>query len=286
MLKAVIFDDAPPIVIKGLQEMIDWSKYNIIIVGSATDGNTAMKVVNDLQPDIILTDIRKPGLDGLQLIEFVVDIFPEITCVVFSGFKEYDYVKKALKLGVVDYLEKPITIEKIEELIPQILAKIEEQKQYNSLKSQSKLSYKEQLERAAMELLFKGYNAEQKWKNIIDQLSEFEVQSVTVLTSSERLNWKEGTPSTYSVIELHLEDQFIYVFYKFSVITSYDRILEDDVDSLEAIVGVGTTMEKKEGTLKSYNDSLKALRYGQYVAEPGFHSYDELKRSYIFQKIM
>ncbi|WP_163540055.1 response regulator [Gracilibacillus sp. YIM 98692] len=132
MLKTVIFDDAP-IVTKGLQEMIDWSKHGMEIVGTATDGTSALQMMKEKHPDIMLTDIRMPGLDGLELIEYVMDIAPKTICVVFTGFKEYDYVKKALKLGVIDYLEKPITIEKMEESITKILNKIEEEKRYHEV---------------------------------------------------------------------------------------------------------------------------------------------------------
>ncbi|MBM7572989.1 response regulator [Aquibacillus albus] len=269
MLKAVIFDDAP-IVIKGLQQMIDWSKYGIEIVGSATDGNTAMDVVKKKQPEIIFTDIRMPGLDGLQLIEYVMDVAPETICVVFSGFKEYDYVKKALKLGVIDYLEKPITIKNIEEVIVKTLNKIEEQKQ-------SELSQTEQLERAMIELLFKGDKAEGKWQKQIDQISLNPILGVTVLSSTKKLSWKDGDQTTYFVQELYLENYYIYVILEYDILTSYSEILADELDLVKAIIGVGRTSIKKEGITRSYNESVKALRYGQYMNLYGFYYYEQIK---------
>ncbi len=108
MRKAVIFDDEF-IVLKGLERMIDWAEYNVELVGTAADGEEALKIFHEHRPDIVFTDIRMPGKDGLQVIEEILKEAPETQCIVFSGFNEFDYVKKALRLGVVDYLEKPIT---------------------------------------------------------------------------------------------------------------------------------------------------------------------------------
>ena len=113
MRKAVIFDDEY-IVLQGLQAMIDWQKYGVEIVGTAGDGAAALAIVRERRPDIILTDIRMPGMDGLELIERVMQEAPDTYTIVFSGFNEFEYVKRAIGLGVADYLEKPITIQTIE----------------------------------------------------------------------------------------------------------------------------------------------------------------------------
>jgi two-component system response regulator YesN len=116
MLKAVVFDDEY-IVLQGLKTMIDWPKYGIELVGTAEDGQAALVLFLRERPDIILTDIRMPGMNGLELIESVMKQEPDTVCIVFSGFNEYEYVKRAIQLGVADYLEKPINIAQIEEAV-------------------------------------------------------------------------------------------------------------------------------------------------------------------------
>jgi two-component system, response regulator YesN len=123
LLKAAIFDDEY-IVLQGLRTMIDWSRHGLELVGTASDGLAALELFRTHRPDIILTDIRMPGMDGLQVIEEVLNESPDALCIVFSGFNEYEYVKRAIKLGVTDYIEKPITIPKIEEAILKISKQI------------------------------------------------------------------------------------------------------------------------------------------------------------------
>ena len=133
MLKAVVFDDEY-IVLQGLRTMIDWDKHGITLVGTASNGIDALQLFMEVKPDIVLTDIRMPGLTGLQVIEDIMKTAPETACIVFSGFNEVEYLKKAIKLGVIDYLEKPVTLPMIEEVIAKTIKKINEQKRIEKLK--------------------------------------------------------------------------------------------------------------------------------------------------------
>ncbi|MCI2255765.1 response regulator [Domibacillus sp. PGB-M46] len=123
MLKAVVFDDNLAVV-EGMKHIINWSEYGIKLVGTAHDGKSALSLFYSLKPDIILTDIEMPGITGLQLIEEVMKTVPSTVCVVFSGHREFDYVKQALKLGVTDFLEKPLTIAMIEDTLCKVKTRI------------------------------------------------------------------------------------------------------------------------------------------------------------------
>ncbi|CAM3637481.1 response regulator transcription factor [Marinicrinis lubricantis] len=152
MHKAVVFDDEY-IVIQGLQMMIDWSSYGIELAGTATDGNSALELFRTVRPDIVFTDIRMPGMDGLQLIEEIAQEAPDTYCVVFSGFNEFEYVKRAIKLGVVDYLEKPISIESVETALGKITAHVQEQREREALKQQLEEAEKKMQALSAVRLL-------------------------------------------------------------------------------------------------------------------------------------
>ncbi|UPG62663.1 response regulator [Metabacillus endolithicus] len=93
MLKAAVFDDEF-IVTEGLKKMIDWSKYGIELVGTAANGTAALQLFQEQKPDVVFTDIRMPGIDGLQLVEKILSQAPETKCIVFSGFNEFEYVKR------------------------------------------------------------------------------------------------------------------------------------------------------------------------------------------------
>ena len=85
MLKAAVFDDEF-IVTEGLKKMIDWSSYGIELVGTAQNGSAGLTLFKEHKPDIIFTDIRMPGIDGLGLVEKILSEAPETQCIVFSGF--------------------------------------------------------------------------------------------------------------------------------------------------------------------------------------------------------
>jgi len=105
MLKVIIVDDEI-IVRVGLKACIEWAKIGYEVVGMAENGNQAMNMVEDLQPDLIFTDIKMPGKDGLELISEVHKKYPYIKIIVLSCLNEIDYVKQAIKLGAEDYILK------------------------------------------------------------------------------------------------------------------------------------------------------------------------------------
>ena len=107
MLTAVIADDEKGIV-ELIKCLIDEKKVQIKILGEAYNGQDALQMICDYQPDVAITDIRMPGLSGLDLIKMCKEKSPETSYVIISGFQEFLYAQEALKYGVVDYLLKPI----------------------------------------------------------------------------------------------------------------------------------------------------------------------------------
>ena len=79
----------------------------------ASDGELAYPLIRKVQPDILITDIRMPFMDGLELSELVKKEFPRIKIIILSGYNEFDYAKQAIHIGVTDYLLKPITAAKL-----------------------------------------------------------------------------------------------------------------------------------------------------------------------------
>lgn len=107
MFKLLIADDEQ-IVIEGIKNSINWSEYDIKVVGTAKNGTEALKLAEELQPDIIISDIKMPGLDGLALIEKLKAFLPNVKVVLISAYEEFDYAKQAIRLGVNSYLSKPV----------------------------------------------------------------------------------------------------------------------------------------------------------------------------------
>jgi two-component system, response regulator YesN len=107
MLKVLIADDEPKIR-KGLKNSLNWNEIGLEVVGEAEDGEIALNMAKELQPDIMLVDIRMPFLNGLDLIEKLKEALPGCLVIVITGHDEFIFVQRAIRLKVFDYLLKPI----------------------------------------------------------------------------------------------------------------------------------------------------------------------------------
>lgn len=112
MLKVVIADDEQHIS-KLLNSLIDWNALGYEIVGNARDGYSALRLCDEKKPDILITDIRMPGLGGMELIHELHRLHPEIKVIIITGYSQFEYAHQALRFGVVDYLLKPIKKEEL-----------------------------------------------------------------------------------------------------------------------------------------------------------------------------
>lgn len=119
MYRLVVIDDEY-IVVEGIKAMIARKKMNYEVVGCAYDGIHALEVIRETKPDLVITDIRIPGLDGLSMIEAAKEISEDTAFIVISGYMEFEYARKALKLGVMGYIDKPISIDKLNEVLDRV----------------------------------------------------------------------------------------------------------------------------------------------------------------------
>ena len=101
-LKIVLIDDER-IVLNGIKAILKKEK-DVDLAGVADNGLDGLKTVLTQRPDIVLTDIRMPGLSGMELIRKAKETLPDTVYIIFSGYNEFQYVKEALGLGVLDYL--------------------------------------------------------------------------------------------------------------------------------------------------------------------------------------
>lgn len=107
MIKVFLIEDE--IVIReALEKMIPWQEYGFELVGKAKDGEMALPLIRKSHPDVIITDIRMPFMDGLTLSSIVKKEYPDIRIVIVSGYDDFEYAKKAIAIGVDDYLLKPV----------------------------------------------------------------------------------------------------------------------------------------------------------------------------------
>lgn len=111
-LKVVIVEDNPTTVLS-LVKTIDWDMMKCEVAGTAGDGESGGVMIRQLKPDIVLTDIRMPVKSGLDMIADVREDVPDCRFVIITGYDEFQYASQAIKLGVFDYLLKPIDNEEV-----------------------------------------------------------------------------------------------------------------------------------------------------------------------------
>ncbi|SFL46122.1 response regulator [Salibacterium qingdaonense] len=125
MYEVMVVDDET-FILEGITSMVNWEKCGTREPVKAFNGQMAYDLIQKNPPDIVLTDIKMPGLNGIELIEKVHDTFPAVRFIVLSGYDEFEFAKTAMKCGVKHYLLKPSNEEKIEEAVGEVVQDLDQ----------------------------------------------------------------------------------------------------------------------------------------------------------------
>ncbi|HHX24641.1 MAG TPA: response regulator [Thermoanaerobacterales bacterium] len=133
--------DDESIIIESISKLIDWGKYDLELVGAARNGLEAYKLIKLHKPHIVITDIKMPGMDGLDLMRKVKEDMPNTVFIILSGYGEFDFASKAIQYGVKHYLLKPCDEEEIIPVLTNIVKefKIAEKKERFLLETRESL---------------------------------------------------------------------------------------------------------------------------------------------------
>ena len=126
MLKVFLVEDEV-VMRNGIKNNIPWEQEGFEFAGEASDGELAYPLIKKEKPDILITDIRMPFMDGLELSRLVKKELPQIKIIILSGYNEFDYAKTAINIGVTDYLLKPISSAKLLEAVKKVGDMIEKE---------------------------------------------------------------------------------------------------------------------------------------------------------------
>lgn len=116
MYKVVLIDDED-IIVEGLKKVIDWAKFGCGVVAAASDAKSGALAIREHRPDILFTDIKMPNLDGLTMLAGLRGEFPEMQITVLTGYRDFEYAKRAINLGVTRFLLKPSKMGELEEAL-------------------------------------------------------------------------------------------------------------------------------------------------------------------------
>jgi len=151
MLKIFLVEDEY-VVREGIKRNINWQENGYEFCGEAGDGELAFPMIQKLKPDIVITDIKMPFMDGLELSRLIKKELPSAEIIILTGFEEFEYAKEAISIGVSKYLLKPISGEELLKEIADIAEKIEEKRKESEIREKYLKEMEENFQKERAEL--------------------------------------------------------------------------------------------------------------------------------------
>ncbi len=292
MYKVFLVDDEI-VVRESIRSNIKWEDTQFIFSGEAPDGEMALPLIEEIKPDIVITDVKMPFMDGLELSRIVKKNMPWIKVIILSGHDEFEYAKEAIHIGVTDYLLKPINSGNLLKELGKVALQIEEEKKaredLNNLKKQiaeniplfkekflnelllDLLSPGEAIERAAffnINLVAKYYlvvivdQEIKKYTNCQNEYSDcIKIETIVldiVKTNPDIISFKRSLKEIVLIFKgdnpVELED----AAYRVSQAVKYE--VERNTDNLLTI-GIGNIKERIAGIAGSYTDANTARNF-------------------------
>jgi Response regulator containing CheY-like receiver domain and AraC-type DNA-binding domain len=171
MLRLIIVDDEK-IIRETVHTIIDWEQLDIEVIGVCKNGIEAYDMILDHSPDIVLTDIKMPGLTGLELIERISNTANHIEFIILSGYGEFEYAKSAMQFGVKHYLLKPCNQEQIIDVMKTVRNDCYEKRALYAFQNETQTLSSELLDQIIKNLLFEYLTSR---ANLPDVIKEYEI---------------------------------------------------------------------------------------------------------------
>ena len=126
MYRVILIDDEK-LILEGLTKVVRWEDWNCEVVGTASDAKSGAELIRRLQPQILFTDIRMPGQDGLTMLAGLRSEFPDMQVTVLTGYRDFSYAQEAIRLGVTRFLLKPSKMDEIHEALTAMTERLEKE---------------------------------------------------------------------------------------------------------------------------------------------------------------
>lgn len=304
-LKVLIVDDEK--LIRNLLKMrINWEEFGMEIVGEASGSKEALEMVESLKPDIIFTDVCMPVMSGIELSKAVAEKYPNIKIVIITGHDRFDYAKTSIKLGVFDYLLKPINGEEIRRVAEKLREKIKQERSHKNEFMNLKLQLDENLSYIREKFFNELLQVEMSRKEIQEKLSSLKLdmkpdtdtyQSAVVEISNSTENNEEDLKNfcfeqVVSLAENINKDSYCVNIFKDNsnklvILSNSDSFdMEDFCGKLKtriikkykcfACIGIGNKGQGIQKVKESYNQACEALNYKLIRGKNQIINYEEI----------
>lgn len=257
MLKVFLAEDEF-IIREGIKNNIDWQAHGYEFCGEASDGELAFPLIQKTKPDILITDIKMPFMDGLALSRLVKKELPETEIIILSGYEEFDYAKEAIHIGVARYLLKPINGEALLQEVDAVAGVILEKQKEKEIREK----YRKEMEE----------NSLRDQKDLFQHLVTGDCSMEEFLSISDKLGLKIMAP-WYSIVLLKIQSmKHDYEEYSGSIVAVDQKITE--LTDPEHVIIFDRALEGKAFLLKAdsedellsyqkeYMDSIKEVLAG------------------------
>lgn len=305
LYKVFICEDES-IVREGLRDMIPWEKYGFEFVGEAPDGEMALPMIRKLKPDVLITDITMPFMDGLSLSKTVTKELPNIKIVVISGYSDFEYARKAIEIGVEQYLLKPVTRTDMINALEGVRKKIteeNEQKDYVELYEQEFKKFERLSHRVFFEKLVEGSLSVQEIYEEADKLHlNLAADAYNIVIFSIRDLDQSTYSDNASGVTESLLNQFLqypdYIIFRCNLF-SYAVLIKGDDDSVKRMedklvkmiqtnceenhstldwhVAVGVATNRLSGLSSCYQDANRAFAYRHIFPSQHIFTSEQIK---------
>ena len=292
---------------KAIIRNIEWEKLGFQMAQDAENGEDALEKIEQLKPDVIMTDIRMPYMDGLTLTKRIRQKYPSMKILIFSGYDDFEYAQQAIKLNVTEYILKPVNVEELTGILNRVRENLDEeiaQRRDVSMLRRRYLSSLPIIRELFLNDLVQG-NVEEA--DICPKLEEYGVDilnarkltaAVVSLEPEERLKGRDSSPlqqerklipiSVRGLVEDRLRDYFRFTSFisagGITFIAAIDQdstqtglidLLADACKEVQRIlgitvtIGVGYSTQRPERIGESYQSAVDALGYKAIVGTGG-----------------
>ena len=308
MLKVFLAEDET-LIREGLRDNIPWEQYGYRFVGEAADGEMALPLIRKTKPDVLITDIKMPFMDGLTLAKVAKKEIPGLKVVILSGYDDFNYAKQAINIGVEDYLLKPITKNALIERLTEIRSRYEHektQKEYYEKFHREMQAYEKNSSRDFFEALVSGsmdmmeiYRRSEKLG--LDIVAE--AYNVLIFTmnceedfSGQREGYSEWEAESLELLEEFFSENTSAMLFRCNIfsygvlikgqketieentrscVSEIQRILDRKEQKRQWFVAAGEPVERLSQIQKSYYSASRAFSQ-RYLYDENILYYDEM----------
>ncbi|WP_026568427.1 response regulator transcription factor [Bacillus sp. UNC41MFS5] len=293
-MKVIIADDEIQIR-KGLRMKVDWEEEGFQIAGEASNGKEALELLGKMDIDLVLTDMRMPIMDGLELAKHCQQEFPNVKVIVLSGYSDFELVRGSMKEGVKDYLLKPVAPDELVEALQKIRKEIETERQKQVETAQMRQLVLSQLQEVQEQYLL--YLVKEEWLElnlVIERLRQLQLEELVndhAVVQFVSVEIREGNGNPNRLKELWLPFQMLckeiskehvgtYSFYDPSYANMVHFLIRIDLNNpsnlveslqrnvkrllnLETVIGIGNVVTGLANFKTGYISSLLAWSQSQ-----------------------